>query len=485
MNKRLYSNLIFELSQHGRRGYSLPDYDYACASMNLPGSLLRAEAPDLPEVDEPTVVRHYTNSSNNNFGVDTGFYPLGSCTMKYNPKINEAMVGRCGIANLHPAQSTASVQGALRIYRTLEQDLAEIGGMAEFTLNPFAGAHGEYCGLMVIKAYHLSRGDDARTKVIVPVSAHGTNPASAAMAGFEIVEVECLSDGTVDIDDFRSKLDDAVAAVMLTNPNTVGMFEKNIPQIAEAVYAAGALLYYDGANLNPMLGVARPGDMGFDVMHINLHKTFSTPHGGGGPGAGPVGVRKGLEAFLPNPRVVECADGTLDVADGEYGFGRLGAWLGNFAVYVKALAYILTMGPDGLGKVGPLATLNANYVMHALSDLYLQPIEGPCKHEFVFDGIRDKSTGVTTLNIAKALLDYDFHAPTIYFPLLFHESLMIEPTETESKETLDAFVEVMRKIAVDAVSEPDKVKGAPYTTPVTHPDEDEAALNPIVKFKDL
>lgn len=485
MNKHLYSKLIFELSQKGRCGYSLPDYDYSCKAMSLPEALLRGAAPELPEVDEPTVVRHYTNSSNNNFGVDTGFYPLGSCTMKYNPKVNEAMVARSGIAGLHPAQSTASVQGALRVYRTLEKYLAEIGGMAEFTLNPFAGAHGEYCGLMVIRAYHQSRADVGRTKVIVPVSAHGTNPASASMAGFDIIEVECLADGTVNLDDFRSKLDATVAAVMLTNPNTVGMFEKNIPEIAEAVHDAGALMYYDGANLNPMLGIARPGDMGFDVMHINLHKTFSTPHGGGGPGAGPVGVRKGLEQFLPNPRVVENTDGTLDIACGEYSFGRISAWLGNFAVYVKALAYILSMGYDGLAQVGPLATLNANYVMSGLSDLYLQPIPGPCKHEFVFDGLRDKSTGVTTLNVAKALLDYGFHAPTIYFPLLFHESLMIEPTETETKETLDAFVEVMRTIALEAIANPEKIKGAPYLTPITHPDEDEAALNPIVKYSDL
>lgn len=484
MNKKLYSPLIFELSHAGRKGYSLPDYDYGveCA---LPDTLLRQSPLDLPEVDEPTVVRHYTNSSNNNFGVDTGFYPLGSCTMKYNPKVNEAMVARAGIANLHPAQPVSTVQGALRIYRELEKCLAEIGGMYEFTLNPFAGAHGEYTGLMVIRQYHLSHGDNERTKVIVPDSAHGTNPASAAMAGFEIVEVKSLPDGTVDVDDLKSKLDDTIAAVMMTNPNTTGMFERNIPVIAEAVHAAGALLYYDGANLNPMLGVARPGDMGFDVMHINLHKTFSTPHGGGGPGAGPVGVRKGLEQFLPNPCVVELADGSLDVMSGEDAFGFVSSWLGNFSVLVKAYAYILSMGSEGLSKVGPLATLNANYIMHSLKDLYLLPIEGPCKHEFVFDGLRDKSTGVSTLNVAKALLDYGFHAPTIYFPLLFHESLMIEPTETESRETLDAFIEVMRAIAKDASANPDKVKNAPYSTPISHPDEDEAALNPIVNYASL
>lgn len=485
MNKELYSPLIFELSRKGSAGVAMPDYNYGDKKFELPASLRREAALELPEVDEPSVVRHYTNSSNNNFGVDTGFYPLGSCTMKYNPKVNEAMVAAAAIADLHPAQPDSSVQGALRVYRMLEKALCEIGGMAEFTLNPFAGAHGEYTGLMVIRAYHLSRADEARRKVLVPDSAHGTNPASAAMAGFEIVEVKSLSDGTVDVDDLRSKLDSSVAALMMTNPNTVGMFEKNIPQIAEAVHGAGALLYYDGANLNPLLGVARPGDMGFDVMHINLHKTFSTPHGGGGPGAGPVGVRAGLEKFLPNPRVTETADGVLKVECGDDAFGRVSAWLGNFAVLVKALAYILTMGAENLAKVGPLATLNANYILNSLNDLYLQPIPGPCMHEFVFDGLRDKSTGVTTLNVAKALLDYGFHAPTIYFPLLFHESLMIEPTETENRRTLDAFIEVMRKIAVAATDNPDHVKNAPYTTPISHPDEDEAALTPILTYRDL
>ncbi len=485
MNKELYSPLIFELSHEGVQGFSLPEYDYGDNAFQLPKNLRREEAPALPQVDEPTVVRHYTNSSGNNFGVDTGFYPLGSCTMKYNPKVNEAMVGLANVADLHPAQPAETVQGALRVYRRLEKALSEIGGMAEFTLNPFAGAHGEYTGLMVIRAYHLSRADEARRKVLVPDSAHGTNPASAAMAGFEIVEVKSMPDGTVDVEDLKSKLDETIAALMMTNPNTVGMFEKNIPEIAEAVHAAGALMYYDGANLNPMLGVARPGDMGFDVMHINLHKTFSTPHGGGGPGTGPVGVRAGLEQFLPNPRVVEDADGKLRVEYSDTAFGSVSAWLGNFTVLVKALAYILTMGPEHLAQVGPLATLNANYILNSLNDLYLQPIPGPCKHEFVFDGLRDKSTGVTTLHVAKALLDYGFHAPTIYFPLLFHESLMIEPTETESRRTLDAFIEVMRKIGEAASAEPDKVKNAPYTTPISHPDEDEAALNPVLTYSDL
>lgn len=485
MNKELYRPLIFELSEEGRQGFLLPEYDYGKSTFKLPAKLRREEGPALPEVDEPTVVRHYTNSSGNNFGVDTGFYPLGSCTMKYNPKVNEAMVSVANIADLHPAQPADTVQGALRVYRGLEKALCEIGGMAEFTLNPFAGAHGEYTGLMVIRAYHLSRADEDRRRVLVPDSAHGTNPASAAMAGFEIVEVKSLPDGTVDVEDLKSKLDATVAALMMTNPNTVGMFEKNIPEIAEAVHAAGGLMYYDGANLNPMLGVARPGDMGFDVMHINLHKTFSTPHGGGGPGAGPVGVRAGLEKFLPNPRVVETDGGKLAVEYGEYAFGRVSAWLGNFSVLVKALAYILTMGAEHLAQAGPLATLNANYILNSLNDLYLQPIPGPCKHEFVFDGLRDKSTGVTTLHIAKALLDHGFHAPTIYFPLLFHESLMIEPTETESRQTLDAFIAVMRQIAETAAKDPEKVKEAPYTTPISHPDEDEAALNPVLTYRDL
>lgn len=484
-SEKLYQPLIFELSRSGRCACSLPQYDYGTKAPVLPATLLRSQTPVLPEVDEPTVVRHYTNSSDNNFGVDTGFYPLGSCTMKYNPKINEAMVDRARTGNLHPRQPASTVQGALKIYRRLEQYLSEIGGMAEFTLNPFAGAHGEYTGLMVIRAYHMHRGDEARRRIIVPDSAHGTNPASAAMAGFEVVEVKSLPDGTVDVADLREKLDETIAAVMMTNPNTVGMFEKNIPEIAEAVHKAGALMYYDGANLNPMLGIARPGDMGFDVMHINLHKTFSTPHGGGGPGAGPVGVRDGLQQFLPSPRVVENADGSLALEFGGHSFGRISAWLGNFTVCIKALSYILCLGAEGIAKVGPLATLNANYIMNALDDLYMLPVPGPCKHEFVFDGLRDKSTGVTTLHIAKRLLDYGFHAPTIYFPLLFHESLMIEPTETESPETLDAFISAMREIARDAAGRPDFVKEAPYTTPVSHPDEDSAALNPIVTYRKL
>lgn len=485
MNNKLYDKLIFEYSTPGRRGYRLRKNTFPEATP-LPANLQRAEAPALPEVDEPTVARHYTNMSTNNFGVDTGFYPLGSCTMKYNPKINEEVVADPVTRGLHPAQPASTVQGALEAYYTLQSMLSEIGGMAEFTLNPYAGAHGELTGLMVIHAYHDERGDTRRTKVIVPDSAHGTNPASAAVCGYEVVEVRSLPDGTVDVDDLADKLDDTIAAIMMTNPNTVGMFEKNIPAIADMAHKAGALMYYDGANLNPLLGVARPGDMGFDVMHINLHKTFSTPHGGGGPGSGPVGVREGLQKYLPNPRVVKNADGTFAVVtDSSDALGRVSSWLGNFTVELKALAYILSMGAEGLASVGPLATLNANYVKASLDDLYCLPIAGHCKHEFVFDGLADKSTGVTTLNVAKRLLDFGFHAPTIYFPLLFHESLMIEPTETETRQTLDRFIEVMRQIAVEARENPDLVKGAPHDTPASHLDDTEAALNPRCTFRDL
>lgn len=485
MNKEYYGKLIYELSKPGRKGADIPSNGCDDSIAALPASLLRTEELSLPEVDEPTVVRHYTNMSNNNFGVDTGFYPLGSCTMKYNPKINEEIAGHQAFAALHPSAPASTVQGALEAYWNLQNLLSEIGGMAAFTLNPFAGAHGELTGLMVIRAYHDSKGDTKRTKVIVPDSAHGTNPASAAVAGLKVVEVKSLPDGTVDVEALRELLDDTVAAVMMTNPNTAGLFESNVAHIAELVHSAGGLMYYDGANLNPMLGIARPGDMGFDVMHINLHKTFSTPHGGGGPGSGPVGVRAGLEKFLPNPKVVKLADGTFDIVTDSDALGSISATLGNFGVQLRALSYILSLGQSGLMEAGKLATLNANYIKESLCDLYKLPLDRVCKHEFVFDGLADKSTGVTTLNVAKRLLDYGFHAPTIYFPLLFHESLMIEPTETESKETLDNFIEAMRTIAKEAAETPDLVKEAPHTTPVRRPDDTAAALNPVVKWKDL
>lgn len=490
MNNTYYGTLIFELSKPGRKGYSLPKNelsDYSIAQ--LPENLLRQEAPALPEVDELTVVRHYTNMSDNNFGVDTGFYPLGSCTMKYNPKINEEMAAHPQFTALHPLQNVETVQGALSAYYQLQRSLSEIAGMAEFTLNPFAGAHGELTGLMVIRRYHESRGDAKRTKIIVPDSAHGTNPASAAVCGLDVVEVKSKPDGRVDVEDLKPLLDDTIAGMMMTNPNTLGLFENNIAEIAKLVHDCGGLMYYDGANLNPMLGKCRPGDIGFDVMHINLHKTFSTPHGGGGPGSGPIGVREGLEQFLPNPRVT-CEfdeDGMVDykIEMGEESLGCISGFLGNFGVMMRALAYIVTLGSDNLKWVGPLATLNANYIKESLKDCYELPIEGVCKHEFVFDGLKDKSTGVTTLDVAKRLLDYGYHAPTIYFPLLFHQALMIEPTESESKETLDGFIAVMRKIAQEAAENPELVKTAPHSTPVQRLDDTKAALKQIVTWNEL
>ncbi len=487
MNNKLYGNLIFELSKSGRKGYSLPEYASEHSTAELPQALRRSEEAGLPECDELTVVRHYTNLSHNNFGVDDGFYPLGSCTMKYNPALNEEVGTLEEFAALHPQQSATSCQGALLVYYNLQKSLAELTGLSRFTLNPCAGAHGELTGLMIIRAYHDSRGDDKRRKVLIPDSAHGTNPASAAVCGMDVVEVKSLDDGTVDVDDLKAKIAEhagEVAAMMMTNPNTLGIFERNIPAIAQMVHECGALMYYDGANLNPMLGVARPGDMGFDVMHINLHKTFSTPHGGGGPGSGPVGVRKGLEELLPTPRVEydEQSDTFTIATDDEKSMGSVGNFFGNFGVVLKAYAWLCSLGKEHIKEVGPLATLNANYIKQQLKDVYELPIEGVCKHEFVFDGLKDKSTGVTTMDVAKRLLDYGYHAPTIYFPLLFHEAMMIEPTESESKETIDSFIEVMRTIAREAKEQPELVKTAPHTTPIGRVDDVLAAKQPVLTY---
>ena len=482
MNNRLYGNLIFELSHPGRRGYSLPRNQFG--HHELPAELRRKEDAQLPECDELTVVRHYTNLSNNNFGVNNGFYPLGSCTMKYNPIINEEVAAMPQFAQLHPLQPEHTIQGALKVYYDMQRSLSAITGLEEFTLNPFAGAHGELTGLMVIRAYHQSRGDVKRTKVIVPDSAHGTNPASAAVCGLEIVEVKSTADGVVDVEDLKGLLDDTIAAMMMTNPNTLGLFECKIPEIEKLVHECGGLMYYDGANLNPMLGVCRPGDMGFDVMHINLHKTFSTPHGGGGPGSGPVGVRKGLEQFLPVPKV-EKDGGEYSLVCGNADSIHVGEFFGNFAVMMRAYSYILTLGKENIRMVGPLATLNANYVKESLKDVYELPIPRVCKHEFVFDGLKDKSTGVTTMDVAKRLLDYGYHAPTIYFPLLFHESMMIEPTENESVETLDQFIGVLRTIAQEAKENPEVVKTAPHNTPTGRADDVAAAKQPVLTWKQL
>ena len=464
MNNRLYGHLIFELSKEGRKGYSLPKNNFG--SYEIPASMMRNEEAALPECDELTVVRHYTNLSNNNFGVDTGFYPLGSCTMKYNPKINEEMAALPQFQGLHPEQPADTTKGALALVSLLEKSLCELTGLAHFTFKPYAGAHGELTGLMTIDNYHRSRGDMQRKKVIVPDSAHGTNPASAAVCGLEIVEVKSLADGTVDFEDLKRLVAEEgpnIAAMMMTNPNTLGLFETRIPEIAKLIHDCGGLMYYDGANLNPMLGACRPGDMGFDVMHINLHKTFSTPHGGGGPGSGPVGVREGLQEFFPT----------------------VSPYHGNFAVMMRAYAYILSLGKEHVKEVGPLAVLNANYIKESLKDVYELPIDTVCCHEFVFDGLKDKSTGVTTMDVAKRLLDYGYHAPTIYFPLLFHESLMVEPTENESKETLDGFIAVMRKIAEEAKSDPELVKTAPHNTPIGRVDDVLAAKQVIVNYRQL
>ncbi len=483
---KYYDKLIFDLSKEGRQGYSLPSRTWEAGLDDLPQGLRRASAPALPQVSELDVVRHNTNLSQMNFGVDSGFYPLGSCTMKYNPKINEEIASMPAFAGIHPLQPEDTVQGALRVYRELANALSAITGMAEFTLNPFAGAHGELTGLMVIRQYHMSRGDFKRTRIIVPDSAHGTNPASAAVCGLEIVQVKSKANGLVDVEELKPLLDDTIAGIMMTNPNTLGLFEKDIKEIAALVHECGGLLYYDGANMNPLVGVVRPGDMGFDVLHLNLHKTFSTPHGGGGPGAGPVGVAAHLVPHLPVSKVVEDEDGMLHVVSyDEQSCGRISGFMGNFGVLLRAYTYIMMLGKQNVKMVGPLAVLGANYIKESLKDCYKLPIESVCKHEFVFDGLVDQSTGVVTLDIAKRLLDYGFHAPTIYFPLLFHQAIMIEPTETESKETLDGFIEIMRHIAAEAVSDPDSLKTAPHTTPVRRLDETTAARQPVLRYKDM
>lgn len=486
MNNKLYGNLIFELSRPGCRGFHLPDNPFG--NYPIANELKRGNDAQLPECDEVTVVRHYTNHSGNNFGVDNGFYPLGSCTMKYNPVINEEVAARPAFANLHPAQPADTCQGALAVLYGLQKALSEISGLHEFTLNPFAGAQGELVGLMIIRAYHQARNDSKRIKVIVPDSAHGTNPASAAVCGLDVVEVKSTPQGTVDTEHLKQLLGDDVAAMMMTNPNTLGLFEKDIPAITKMVHDCGGLMYYDGANLNPLLGECRSGDMGFDVMHINLHKTFSTPHGGGGPGAGPVGVRKGLEQFLPSPHVVRKGE-RYEIEELPFGFApdtptmNVGTFFGNFAVLLRAYTYILTLGKENLKNVGKLATLNANYIKESLKDVYDLPIEGLCKHEFVFDGLKNKDTCIRTMDVAKALLDYGYHAPTIYFPLLFHEAMMIEPTETESKATIDGFIDVMRLIAQKAEQNPQQLKDAPLNTPIGRVDDVLAAKHPITTYK--
>lgn len=474
--------LIFELSAEGRVGYSLPACDVPEAPLDelIPAKLRRQTPAALPEVYEVDVIRHYTALSRRNFGVDNGFYPLGSCTMKYNPKINEDVARFPGFAKIHPYQPEASIQGALELLYTLQRDLAEITGMDRVTLQPAAGAHGEWTGLMMIRAYHEARGE-RRTKVIVPDSAHGTNPASATVAGFDTITIPSNGKGLVDLDALRGAVGPDTAALMLTNPNTLGLFEEHIAEIAAIVHEAGGLVYYDGANANAIMGITRPGDMGFDVVHLNLHKTMSTPHGGGGPGAGPVGVKAKLIPYLPAPIVDRRSDGTYYLnGDLPESIGRVKSFYGNFGILVRAYTYTRTLGPDGLRRVSEDAVLNANYLMRRLAPHYDVAFDRHCKHEFVLSGRRQKKQGVRTLDIAKRLLDFGYHPPTIYFPLNVEECIMIEPTETESKETLDAFAETMIRIAREAEETPELVINAPYTTVVKRLDETLAARRPVL-----
>ncbi len=483
---RNYDKMIFDLSVEGRRAYSLPALDVPEKNLAdiIPADHLRSESLDFPELFELDIIRHYTNLSNKNFGVDTGFYPLGSCTMKYNPKINEQMARLEGFANLHPLQDESTVQGALRLMYELDKSLCEITGMDKMTLNPAAGAHGEFTGINMIKAYHEHRGDFKRDKVIVPDSAHGTNPATAVMAGCSVIEVKSGKDGLVDVESLKEVVGDDTCALMLTNPNTVGLFEGHIQEITDIVHQAGGLVYYDGANANAIMGHARPGDMGFDVVHLNIHKTFTTPHGGGGPGCGPVGVKKILEPFLPKPTVEKKDDRYYLEYDIPNSMGRVKDFQGHFGIMVRAYTYILMMGADGLKEASTMAVLNANYIKEMLKDDYKLAYDAVCKHEVIFAGLKDNADGaVRTLDVAKRLLDMGFHPPTVYFPLIVPEALMIEPTETESKETLDEFIAAMKQIAKEARENPTELQNAPLTTLVRRPDETLAARNPILKYE--
>lgn len=477
--------LIFELSVPGRSTNLLPecDVDETEISEMIPLSFLREGEIDLPELGEVDVVRHFTHLSQKNYGVDSGFYPLGSCTMKYNPKINEEVSKLDGFMKVHPYQPEKTVQGCLELLYKTDKFLSEITGMDRFSLQPAAGAHGEMAGLMIIKAYHEHNGDYKRTKIIVPDSAHGTNPASAAAVGFNVVEVKSNDRGGIDIDALKDLMDDEIAGLMLTNPNTLGLFDENIDIIAQIVHEAGGLLYYDGANANAIIGISRPGDMGFDVVHLNLHKTFSTPHGGGGPGSGPVGVKRQLVPFLPKP-VVEYDNGRYYFDnDRPLSIGKIKSFYGNFLVVVKAYAYILSLGAEGLKKVSEAAVLNANYIKEKLKKYFHLPYDRTCMHEVVFSGQWQKEYGVSTLDIAKRLLDFGYHPPTIYFPLIVREAFMVEPTETESKETLDEFINTMIEIANEAEKEPEKLHNAPLNTPVQRLDEAKAARSPVLKYE--
>lgn len=460
--------LIFEKGTPGRHCHLLPDCDVPVHQIGVG----RKEKLNLPELSENEISRHYTGLAGRAHGVNNGFYPLGSCTMKYNPKVNEEAASLEGFAGIHPLQPEHTVRGALRVFDLAEQYLCEITGMDAMTFQPAAGAHGEFTGLLLIKAYHHSRGDEKRTKIIVPDSAHGTNPASATMAGYSVVSIPSREDGCVDLDKLKAAVGEDTAGLMLTNPNTVGLFDKNILEITRIVHEGGGLCYYDGANLNAVMGIVRPGDMGFDVIHLNLHKTFSTPHGGGGPGSGPVGCKEFLRPFLPGFMV-----------KGPQSIGSVKMFYGNFGVVVKALAYIMTLGREGIPEASSNAVLNANYMMNKLSDLYQMAYNETCMHEFVMT-LEDlkHDINVSAMDIAKALLDYGIHPPTMYFPLIVHEALMVEPTETESKETLDEAIEVFRNIYEKAKADPESLHQAPVKTPVRRLDEVTAARKPVLRY---
>ncbi len=480
------SKLIFERHIKDSNSFTLPPLAVPAADISdsIPRQFLRNQHIALPEVSEVEAVRHFTELSTRAYGVDSGFYPLGSCTMKYNPKINEWASRLPGLAGLHPYQPEETIQGALQIYYEMQEMLSEITGMDGFSLQPAAGAHGEMAGVMTIKAYHQNRQDHQRTKMMVPDSAHGTNPATANMVGFEVIEVESNNRGLVDLDDLRGKMNEQVAGLMLTNPNTLGLFEEEIHEIAAIVHEGGGLLYYDGANLNGVMGIARPGDMGFDVIHVNLHKTFGTPHGAGGPGSGPVGVKSILLDFLPRPVAVKKGDTYAFDYDMPLSIGKVKNFYGNFGVIVKAYVYIKALGAEGIKQACQHAVLNANYLRHQLRDNYNIPLDRLCKHEFIANSKRQANQNhVSTMDIAKRLIDYGYHPPTIYFPLIVSEAMMFEPTETESKERLDEFIEAMRAIAREAEEEPELVTNAPHNAVIRRVDEVTAARKPVVKWE--
>ena len=472
--------LLIERSRAGRGSDLLPACDVPVVTYDQ--GLLRAEAPRLPEMAEVDLSRHYTELAKQTHGVNDGFYPLGSCTMKYNPRVNEEAAAQPGFTQLHPLQPVETVQGALEVIHTAEKMLCEITGMDGMTFQPAAGAHGEYTGLLLIRKYHQSRGDTARTKIIVPDSAHGTNPASATMAGFKVVSVPSNEQGGVDLDALRKAVGPDTAGLMLTNPNTVGLFDPNILEITQIIHDAGGLCYYDGANLNAIMGHVRPGDMGFDCVHLNLHKTFSTPHGGGGPGSGPVGCKAMLAQFLPSPHVEE-KDGKFVFAAPEHTMGQVRSFYGNFLVVVKALAYLITLGKEGIPEASAGAVLNANYLMKQLAGAYDMSYDTQCMHEFVMtlQGLAH-DTGVTAMDVAKRLLDFGMHPPTMYFPLIVHEALMVEPTETESMETLDEAARVFLDILAEAKTDAESLHHAPHDCPIGRPDEVTAARSPILRY---